>query len=239
MLTSRRSHVAAIAPEATPTPTAPGTSDSPIASFVAAAQTLDVDRMEAILDQAFAAQRFELAVETIVFPALRGIGRAWEIGELDVAAEHAASETVRRRLASFFDAAGRGFGRPQILIGMPPDGHHDLGTLAFAVACRRAGLDVLYVGANVPLESWVRIVGETRVSAVVIGAVTTADSTAVAEVVEAIRAGRRPPTCFSGGPAAADAEAPSEALGLPASLDDAVTIVRAAVERAEGRSQRA
>ena len=177
-------------------------------------------------------------METVVFPALRGIGRAWEIGEHDVAAEHAASETVRRRLARFFDAAGRGDGRPQVLIGMPPDGQHDLGALAFAVACRRAGLDVLYLGANVPLESWVRTVGETRVSAVVIGAITPADSRAVARssrpsgradghrpVLRRARGGRRRGAV--GG------------VGLPATLDDAVTIARAAVERAEGRSQRA
>ena len=61
--------------------------------------------MERVLDEAFAAQRFELAMDEAVFPALRAVGRAWADGTLDVAAEHAASETVRRRLARFFDAA--------------------------------------------------------------------------------------------------------------------------------------
>ena len=68
-------------------------------AFLVAAHQFDVPAMERILDESFAAQRFESAMDDIVFPALRGIGDAWSAGEIDVAVEHAASETVRRRLA--------------------------------------------------------------------------------------------------------------------------------------------
>ena len=47
---------------------------SPIDAFVAAAGRLDIDGMERILDEAFAAQRFELAMDAVVFPALRAVG---------------------------------------------------------------------------------------------------------------------------------------------------------------------
>src|SRR6186713_1039608 len=40
-------------------------------AFVAAAAHLDVSTMERLLDEAFAAERFETAVEHVVFPALR------------------------------------------------------------------------------------------------------------------------------------------------------------------------
>ena len=88
--------------------------------------------------------------------------RAWADGTLDVAAEHAASETVRRRLARFFDAARGPMMQTRLLVGMPPGGDHELGVFAFAVACRRAGQAVAYIGSDVPLESWMRIVRETR-----------------------------------------------------------------------------
>jgi DNA-binding transcriptional MerR regulator/methylmalonyl-CoA mutase cobalamin-binding subunit len=201
------------------------------AAFVSAAQRVDVHMMERILDDAFATQRFELAMDAAVFPALRGIGEAWSAGELDVAAEHAASETVRRRLARFFDAARGGGGRPQVLIGMPPGGQHELGAFAFAVACRRAGLEVLYLGANVPLESWLRMVRETDVPSVVLGAVATADSASVSVVVDAIQTLDDPPTCFAGGPAALDAHIASAAVELPASLDAAVAVMLASTPR--------
>ena len=75
-------------------------------AFVAAAAHLDVPTMERLLDEAFAAERFETAVEHVVFPALRAVGDGWSEGSIDVAMEHAASETVRRRLARFYDAVG-------------------------------------------------------------------------------------------------------------------------------------
>ena len=75
-----------------------------VEAFVAATRRLDVAAMERLLDEAFAAERFESAVEHVVFPALRAVGDGWAEGSIDVAMEHAASETVRRRLARFYDA---------------------------------------------------------------------------------------------------------------------------------------
>jgi DNA-binding transcriptional MerR regulator len=210
--------------ERSPDPSAP-TSDPVIEAFVAAARQVDVDEMERVLDGAFAAQRFELAMDESVFPALRAVGRAWADGTLDVAGEHAASETVRRRLARFFDAARGPMVQAQLLVGMPPGGDHELGVFAFAVACRRAGQGVAYLGSNVPLESWMRTVRESAVPAIVLGAVTHDDAVAVDRVATALAMLDRPPVCFAGGPAAIDTTVASGAVQLPGSLDAAVAVV--------------
>jgi methanogenic corrinoid protein MtbC1 len=205
-------------------PSAP--SSDPVAhAFVTAAQRLDVDEMERVLDEAFAARRFELAMDGSVFPALRAVGRAWADGTLDVAAEHAASETVRRRLARFFDAARGPMIQPRLLVGMPPGGDHELGVFAFAVACRRAGQAVAYLGSNVPLESWMRTAREASVPAIVLGAVTHEDAVAVDRVAAAVGMLDNPPVCFAGGPASLDATVASGAVQLPTSLDAAVAVV--------------
>lgn len=194
-------------------------------TFVAAAQRLDIDGMERVLDEAFAAQRFELAMDEAVFPALRAVGGAWEDGTLDVAAEHAASETVRRRLARYFDAARGPMTQTRLLVGMPPGGDHELGVFAFAVACRRAGQAVAYIGSDVPLDSWMRIVRESAVPAIVLGAVTDEDAVAVNRVAAAIAMLDHPPVCFAGGPAPIDTTVTSGAVQLPQSLDAAVAVV--------------
>ena len=199
--------------------------DPLVRAFVTAARRLDLDAMESVLDEAFAIQRFELAMDESVFPALRAVGRAWGDGTLDVAAEHAASETVRRRLARFFDAARGPMIQAQLLIGMPPGGEHELGVFAFAVACRRAGQAVAYLGSNVPLESWMRIVRESAVPGIVLGAVTQEDAVAVNRVATAVGMLDRPPVCFAGGPATIDATVPSGAVQLPQSLEAAVAVV--------------
>lgn len=214
------------------------TAEPALVAFVLAAQRLDVDGMERILDDAFAAQRFELAMEAVVFPALRAVGLAWAEGDVDVAAEHAASETVRRRLTRFFDAARSPMMQTRLLVGMPPAGHHELGVFAFAVACRRAGQAVAYLGANVPLESWMRVVRETAVPAIVLGAVTSEDAVAVDRVAAAMGMLDHPPICFVGGPASLDAGARSGAIHLPHSLDAAVAVVAAATAPGERRKPR-
>jgi MerR family transcriptional regulator, light-induced transcriptional regulator len=207
-------------------------------AFLSAAQLLDVPAMERILDESFASQRFELAIEGVVSPALRAIGSAWASDEIDVGAEHAASETVRRRLARFFDAASLGDRLPQVIVGLPPDGYHEIGALAFAVAIRRARRDVLYLGANVPLESWLRTVRETAAPIVVLGVVTPSDVVAASAVVDALAGTARRPICLVGGPLSAASLGGLQTIRLPTPLDDAVAaVVRLLRPRQEARSQ--
>ena len=194
-------------------------------AFLSATQLLDVAAMERILDESFASQRFELAIEGVVSPALRAIGSAWASEEIDVGAEHAASETVRRRLARFFDAASLGDRLPQVIVGLPPDGYHEIGALAFAVAARRAGLNVLYLGANVPLESWLRTVRETAAPIVVLGVVTPSDVVAAGAVVDALSVSVGPPICLVGGPLSDASLDRLRTIRLPTLLDDAVAAV--------------
>ena len=219
--------------------TAGGSTSSALAAdaFLEAARRLDVPEMERVLDESFAGQRFELAMDRVVFPALRAIGEAWSTGEIDVALEHAASETVRRRVAHFFDATGRGERVPTVLVGVPPAGQHEIGAFAFAVAARRVGLDVLYLGANVPLESWLRTVRETGAPVVVLAVVTPADVVTATVVVEALGAMARPPRCLLGGPSAGEVAEVRGASRLPESLDEAVAVLVETLDQAAARSR--
>ncbi len=206
-------------------------------AYLAAAHDLDVPAMERILDESFASHRFELAIEALVSPALRAIGTAWAQDEIDVGAEHAASETIRRRLARFYDAAGLADRLPRIVVGMPPNGHHEIGAFAFAVAARRAGLGVLYLGADVPLDSWLRTVRETAAPVVVLGVVTPSDVIAADAVIDALGRAITPPICLVGGPSSASSPEESGGIRLPPGLDDAITAVSRLIGPGQGPSR--
>ncbi len=120
-----------------------------------AARNIDVSDLEAALDETFGSARFEVAADRVLMPALRAIGDAWERGEVSVAGEHAASHAILRRMAMAFEAAGSVDGERPVLVGLGPKTRHELGALAFAIAARRAGLPVLYLGPDLPVESWV------------------------------------------------------------------------------------
>ncbi len=190
-------------------------------TIVDAAGRLDLRAIDATLDETFAGQRFESAMDSVVFPALRGIGDAWSRGELDVAKEHAASETIRRRIAHYFDAAAQNGAGAKIVVGLPPGSRHELGAFAFAVAARRSGLDVVYLGADVPLDAWRQTVRDTQPGAVVIAVVARGDARSATEVIRALRADGETLVAV-GGPAAGALPDELGAVHLPDRIDEAV-----------------
>jgi DNA-binding transcriptional MerR regulator/methylmalonyl-CoA mutase cobalamin-binding subunit len=193
--------------------------------FVAAARALDDAALEAITADAFAALGTDEALERFVMPALVAVGEAWSRGDLDVAGEHAASSAVMRRLGALFEAAAVPSSQVDLLVGLPPDARHEAGALAFAVAARRAGLRVLYLGADVPLESWLAAVRAQPRAAVVMGAVTHAEAESAARVAAALRVERAHLLVAVGGAAGREA-ARGGALILGGELRYAVAQLR-------------
>ncbi len=187
---------------------------------------MDIPAIERLLDEAFAAERFEAATSNVVYPALRAIGEDWAEGSIDVAMEHAASETIRRRLARFYDASVDLSAPLDLIVGMPPGCQHEIGAMGFAVAARRGGLSVLYLGANVPVPSWVRTADAVGAPAAVVGAIVDRDVPAATDVVTSLLASTNRPVVFVGGRVAPAVAEATGAVALPAQLDAAVDVIR-------------
>jgi DNA-binding transcriptional MerR regulator/methylmalonyl-CoA mutase cobalamin-binding subunit len=198
--------------------------------FVRAAAQIDVGGIERALDDMFAAGSFERVVEDRLYPALHALGDAWAAGEVDVAGEHAASAAAVRRLGLAFEAAGRGpfTASAPMLVGLPPGTRHEVAALAFATAARRAGLAVVYLGADVPVDSWVAAVDRTGARAVALGVVIDRDVAAASDVVRALRAAEPNLIIGVGGGRAGSVEG-SELLRLPDRLVHAVEEMAGAI----------
>ncbi|HUG46944.1 MAG TPA: MerR family transcriptional regulator [Candidatus Limnocylindria bacterium] len=192
--------------------------------FVRAALRYDTAAIEALLDEIFARSSFESAMETVVFPSLERVGLAWEAGELSVAAEHAASQTVFRRVALFYEASARAT-TAEVVVGLPPGARHDLGSLAFSVAARRLGIGVLFLGADVPVDSWLSVIRDSGADVAVIAVPTAADVAAAVRVVEALREARAGVACLVGGSAADQLPAELDTVALPRSIGEAARTV--------------
>jgi MerR family transcriptional regulator, light-induced transcriptional regulator len=211
-----------------------------VEQLVSAAEALDSARIEAVLDDMFAAGTFERVVEDFVIPSLRALGDAWAAGRVAVAGEHVASNAVLRRLAASFQASGPGRdrGRP-VLVGMPPGARHELGGLIFATALRRNGIPVTYLGADLPLDDWIAAVERTDARAVVIGAVMPADTAAARSVAIGLRAARGELIIAFGGAAAPDPDASmgpqATTILLPKDVGDAVEAMVAALMKTAPR----
>ncbi|MFL6001824.1 MAG: MerR family transcriptional regulator [Nocardioides sp.] len=168
----------------------PTTGAEALADFLKAAASMDSLGLEDSLDRGLATGSFEFAAENWLIPALIALGEGWACGEIDVAGEHLASEAVRRRLSAAFEAAGSRSRGPSVLVGLPPGSEHELGALAFAVSAKRRGLNVHYVGADLPTRSWVSAVEARPIEAVVLAVVMEEDRPATEATVRALQAAR-------------------------------------------------
>ena len=193
--------------------------------LVAAAAALDPGVVDAVLDDLFSRGSFERVATDLLFPALERLGDAWAAGEVGVAGEHLASSAVLRRLGLALDAAASRVvsGRP-VVVGLPPGGRHELGAMAFAVAARRAGMAVTYVGPDLPAEDWLS--ATEGAGAAVIGIVTTRERNAAIEVARRLREAH-PSLVVALGGRAARAPANDGIQRLPESLPESVATLAA------------
>lgn len=190
------------APSATPGPPAPSRADGPHVEappshlrtppssgdeatrrLLDAAAAMDPAGVAAVLDERFANGSFEAVVDDWLMPALVELGEAWADGRVTVAGEHLVAHTVLRRLAAAYDAAASRTGGPRVIVGLPAGAHHELGIFAFAVALRRLGVDVVYLGADLPTDAWTAALTAHTARCVVIGVPRRPDARAARTLV--------------------------------------------------------
>jgi methanogenic corrinoid protein MtbC1 len=201
-----------------------------VARFLAAAGASSPLEIEVAVDDILAAGSFEAVVDDLLLPAVAALGDAWAAGTLSVAAEHAASAAVARRLAVIFDAAGVPT-RPSAVVGLPPGSRHELGALAFAVALRRRRIGVLYLGQDVTVDGWLDVVARTRARAAVVGVVMQADREGAALVVERLLEAQVLVVAVGGAAANSDLDPKGRLLVLPTRVVEAARVVAEAVGR--------
>jgi len=158
--------------------------------LVRLAREFDAPALSQTLDTVFEGSEVEDLVDAWLMPALGRLGQSWHRGEVSVAAEHFVSAGIHRRLATALDGVPSRPAAPTVLVGLARGSRHELGVLAFAVLLARAGLDVVYVGGDVPPDSWVVAVTRRDPAAVVLAVPSTTDVPAVRDTVAALVAAR-------------------------------------------------
>jgi methanogenic corrinoid protein MtbC1 len=74
------------------------------------------------------------------------------------------------------------------MVGLSQGCRHELGVLSFAALLRRAGAEVVYVGADLPSYSWAMAAGSLQVDHAVLAVPTVDDVPGVRDTAAAIAA---------------------------------------------------
>ena len=153
---------------ATRVPLAETTLDSMRSSWVEACLNFDEVRAEQILNQAFSLFPVEAVCTNLLQKGLSEVGNLWYQNNASVQQEHFASGLAMRRLDALLSATPAPTQNKMVLVGCPPDEWHTFTPLLVGLLLRRRGLNVIYLGANVPAEQFADTVREVKADLVVL-----------------------------------------------------------------------
>lgn len=120
--------------------------------WVSASLAFDEEAAEQAVTSALAMYPPEIVCSQIIGEGIARIGHRWWQGDVTPQQEHFASRLAVRRLETLLEGTPRPTRRGRILAAAPPGEEHVLGLLTLTLLLRRSGWDVVYLGADVPLE---------------------------------------------------------------------------------------
>jgi MerR family transcriptional regulator, light-induced transcriptional regulator len=228
------------APALTATPTiyiSPDTNlDSLRAQWIGACMKFSEVNSEQVLNQAFSMFPVESVCMEVLQKGMVEIGGLWYENGASVQQEHFASGLAMRRLDALLSASPAPTRNQTVLVGCPPNEWHTFTPLLLSLLLRRRGLNVIYLGANVPAEQFEETVKSVNAKLVILVAQTLITAAALQINAQAL-ADLRTPISYGGRiftlhPNLAD-YIPGYYLGdsLISSLDTVEKILQAKVKR--------
>ena len=130
----------------------------------------DESHADQILSLAFAQFPIETVFSALILPSLNMVGQLWYEGEVTVQQEHFISEIAIKKIETLITAAPHPVHAQRILIFCPPNEHHIIAGLLLTLLLKHRGWDVLYLGANVPLDHLGRLINSVKPSLAVLTA---------------------------------------------------------------------
>jgi len=177
---------------------APGTNlDSLRAQWLAACLKFQEANAESVLNQAFSIFPVEAVCMEVLQKGMAEIGRLWYENNASVQQEHFASGLAMRRLDSLLSACPAPSRSQTVLIGCPSNEWHTLTPLLLALLLRRRGLNVIYLGANIPADRFEETVSTVKANLVILVSQALA-SAATLQLTALTLSGLRIPVSFGG-----------------------------------------
>lgn len=157
-----------------PTPALPAdtTLDAIRAEWLQACLSFSETQAEQALNRAFSMFPVEAVCIEVLQKGMSEMGARWYQNQASVQQEHFASGLAMRRLDALLSASPAPTRNLTILIGCPPTEWHTFTPLLLALLLRRRGLNVIYLGANVPAERFAETAQRVKASMVILVAQT-------------------------------------------------------------------
>ncbi|MCA9899433.1 MAG: MerR family transcriptional regulator [Ardenticatenaceae bacterium] len=156
-------------------------------AWIEACLNFDEYQSQHLLAHAFAVFPLETVCFKILQQGLTEIGEGWYEGKVTVQQEHFASALAQRQLEALLAALPTGTRNGRILVACPPTEMHIFAPLMISLLLRRQGWDVVYLGANVPLDRMEVSVNQIKPLLVVLAAQTLTAAAHLLQMAQALQ----------------------------------------------------
>jgi DNA-binding transcriptional MerR regulator len=146
--------------------------DSVRSQWIAACLSFSESKAEQALNQGFSIFPVEAVCMEVLQKGMAEIGGLWFEDRASVQQEHFASGLAMRRLDALFSASPAPSRTHTVLVGCPPNEWHTFTPLLFSLLLRRRGLNVIYLGADVPIDRFKDTVTASHANLVILAAQT-------------------------------------------------------------------
>ncbi len=171
--------------------------DSVRSQWIAACLNFSESKAEQALNQAFSMFPVEAVCMDVLQKGMAEIGGLWYEDRVSVQQEHFASGLAMRRLDALLSASPAPSRTQTVLVGCPPNEWHTFTSLLLSLLLRRRGLNVIYLGANVPSDRFKETVTAAHANLVILVAQTLM-SAATLQLTALSLTGLRVPVGFGG-----------------------------------------
>lgn len=124
----------------------------------------------------------------LMLPIMVEAGERWEHGEISVAQEHLVSQQARSLLDTILRLSSPHPGAPRLIAATPEGQLHEFGALAGSMLAVLRGLDVLYLGPQVPAADLIATREATGAAVILLSVVYRGSARAVAELADELDA---------------------------------------------------
>jgi len=124
-----------------------------INSLLNAMVDMDGQLFEKVIDDHIRHHGIEESIKHLLFPFLQRIGILWMTDHVRVAQEHLVSNIIRQKLIKGIEDINIINTKENIVVLFLPDGeYHELGLLYVYYLLKVKGINIIYLGADVPIE---------------------------------------------------------------------------------------
>ena len=158
-----------------------------IHSWMEAVRSMDASALESLLFTAWSKHGAIAFLDDLIASFLVELGRSWADGELNIAQEHAATESVMAFLNNLWKPRSRFAEGPVIVLATLPDERHYLGLHLAATVLTLHDFQVKFIGPNTPGDALVEAARMSGASAVLVSVSQGAAASTVATHLRSLR----------------------------------------------------